>query len=101
MAEIPLIGGPIAIQGKVQPWQLTASTDNRHLNTDKTLSDTNTSLNMVPIVVDGEWVTRNGEKLLWTPDNYRTGPISVHDNTLVLEYSPEQSALVEFDFSSR
>jgi len=52
-------------------------------------------------VDDGEWVTRNGEHLLWIPDDYRRGSVSVQGDTLVLDYAPGRRALVQFDFSTK
>jgi len=49
-----------------------------------------------PLVVEDSWVTRDGEKLLWIPDGYLTGPVSVQDNTVVLDYAPGERAVIRF-----
>jgi hypothetical protein len=52
------------------------------------------------ILVDGEWVTRIGEKLLWIFDDYRTGPVSVCGDALVLDSALGGRALVQLGFSA-
>ncbi|KAK0707278.1 WD40-repeat-containing domain protein [Lasiosphaeris hirsuta] len=88
-----------------------ASPNGRQLQTDQGLSNTNLYLDVAGIsgtqrpvdgiLVDGDWVTRDGEKLLWLPDDYRAGHISVRDHTLVLDYTPGQTAFVQFAFPTQ
>ncbi|KAK3358780.1 hypothetical protein B0T25DRAFT_531141 [Lasiosphaeria hispida] len=87
--------------GLAAPDSWPQETEQDQLKSEKDLSISEGSEAQKPadILVDGEWVTQNGEKLLWIPDDYRTGRVSVRHDTLILDYAPGRRALVRFDLS--
>jgi len=90
--------------GVASPVNQHRKTEQGSSNTSQVLEDPNTSGTQKPadpLVVDNGWVTRGGEKLLWLPENYLTGPVSVQDDTLVLDYAPGQRAVVRFARSTQ
>jgi WD40 repeat protein len=81
------------------------SEDGRYLKTDQGLLSLNsgspdTRLHqeqpMYGISVNDEWVTRDGQNLLWLPPDYRATCSAFFDNILVLGHSCGQVTFIKF-----
>ena len=46
--------------------------------------------------VSGEWIARDGKKLLWLPPSYRATCVATHDNILVLGHHTGQVTFLYF-----
>ncbi|KAI0388198.1 hypothetical protein F5Y17DRAFT_453758 [Xylariaceae sp. FL0594] len=51
------------------------------------------------LFVDGDWITRNGRRLLWLPVDYRATCVAVHGHTLVLGHRSGQVTFLRFAFT--
>jgi WD40 repeat protein len=49
--------------------------------------------------VGGEWVTRDGENLLWLPADYRASCVAVYGYTLILGHASGQVTFFRFKFT--
>ncbi|GLI82111.1 hypothetical protein PoHVEF18_010512 [Penicillium ochrochloron] len=50
----------------------------------------------IRFLVEDQWLTLRGEKVLWLPPEYRPGCSAVSDNTLALGHSSERISIIEF-----
>ncbi|EAQ86590.1 hypothetical protein CHGG_07843 [Chaetomium globosum CBS 148.51] len=72
---------------------LAFSSDGKTLKTNHGLlsinpgSDASQRTVSIILLVDGEWITKGGKKLLWLPPDYRASCTSVYDHTLVLGHA--------------
>jgi WD40 repeat protein len=84
---------------------LSFSKDGRYLETDRGLLSLNSGSpdtylyqeqSICAIFVNDEWVTQNGQNLLWLPLDYRAECSASFKNTLVLGHTSGQVTFVEF-----
>jgi WD40 repeat protein len=87
---------------------LTFSEDNRYLKTGRELFSLNPGLvggfpqqesSISTIFVNNEWVTQDGQNLLWLPPDYSDACLAVFNNILVLGLASGQVIFLEFDLS--
>jgi len=84
---------------------LSFSENGRYLNTDRGLLSLNSGSadtclhpeQANAIFVDNEWVTRDGQNLLWLPKEYRTRCLAFLHNKVVLGQPSGQVTFLEFD----
>ena len=80
------------------------SRDAQYLKTNRGLlslqSSSNLSLLEVPssyqILVKGDWITQDGENLLWLPSNYKVRCSALHDNMLAIGHASGEVTFIEF-----
>ncbi|OXV07625.1 hypothetical protein Egran_04609, partial [Elaphomyces granulatus] len=79
--------------------------DGRYLKTDRGLLCLNSGspdtrlyqgLSIWAIFVNNEWVTQDGQNLLWLPPDYRATCAALFGNMLVLGHASGQVTFVEF-----
>ena len=80
------------------------SRDGQYLETDRGLLSLPSSSNPSPpqvlplrqIFVERDWITRDGEKLLWLPSNYKVRSLALHNNTLAMGHASGEITFIEF-----
>ena len=75
-------------------------TDRGSLTLNSNLFDTNLDGNLsdCAVFVGDEWVSRDGEDLLWLPPDYRATCVAVRDNVLVLGHASGQMTFFTYGF---
>ena len=83
--------------------KISFSRDGQYLDTDKGLLSLHSSCNpptsqaqpLRQICVKGDWVTRNGENVLWLPSNYKARSWALHDNLLAIGHASGEITIIE------
>jgi len=76
----------------------------QYLKTNRGLLSLQSSFNLFPpqapslyrIFVKGDWITRDGENLLWLPSSYKAGCSALHDNMLAMGHESGEVTFIEF-----
>jgi dipeptidyl aminopeptidase/acylaminoacyl peptidase len=84
--------------------RLSFSEDGRYLNTDRGILNINSESPGIclqekltsAIFVNTEWVTRDGQNLLWLPPDYRATCCAVYNNKLVLGHASGMVTYLDF-----
>lgn len=85
--------------------ELSFSCDGKYLNTDRgqfplPLNATPDSPNVPPLLfVRRSWVSKDGEDILWLPDEHRSEYVAVHESMIGYVTQSEQTIIIKFDFS--
>ena len=81
------------------------SRDAQYINTDRGLLSLQPSSNLSPpqvpslyriIFVKGDWITRDGENLLWLPSNYKVNCSALQGNMLAIGHVSGEVTFIEF-----
>src|SRR6202034_3073335 len=80
------------------------SRDAQYLKTNRGLLSLQSSSTLSPsrvpslyqILVKGDWITRDGENLLWLPSDYKAECSALHDNMLVIGHMSGEVTFIEF-----
>ena len=62
------------------------------------VSNTSTKPSRTLLLVKGNWITRDGKRLLWLPPSYRGPRVSVYKHSMVLGYTSGDLILLQFSF---
>jgi WD40 repeat protein len=80
------------------------SGDAQYLKTNRGLLSLQSSSDLSPpqvpslcrVLVKGDWITRDGENLLWLPSNYKAECSALHGNMLVIGHTSGEVTFIEF-----